>query len=371
MDPEAPNAHQDQLPAALDPQSWTDRQTYATLKHWLKNAIWLNQWSPLIIPPTAVPISYLSRPLTGADAKIRTHLRSIIPELLSEWHPSDSRDVLESLLILCGALSCNEAEMVIDRIIVNRLRDDNDADGRCRSRALSVLQSIGTERTLHLFLRYIDNPRHTALCYRGLYRSNPRYAATELPALIRRYKERNQTDTLRDVLDLLFHDTLTPREYVTVLRPLVEEANPDCFVEVLEELAAVNVFSEAFFASLSNSQSADVFGPLLKRAREEDCEKIVNVLERAGMTIEPPATILEVTPLPLEPDPLRLQKEQGSLLPVADEQFYGIIGRKDGQPLRLPIANRRELDGGKWWPLTRDAKPDILYYLNSPTVIKH
>ena len=193
-----------------------------------------------------------------------------------------------------------------------------------------------------------------------------------MPALIRRYKERNETDRLRDVLDLLFHDTLTPREYVTVLRPFVEEADPDCFVEVLEELAAVNVFSEAFFANLSNSQSSDVFGRLLKRARAEDCETIVNVLERVGMTIEPPAIILEFTPLPLEPDPLRLEKkEQGSPLPAGDEQFYGIVASTHGEALKFPIANRRELDTDKWWFLTRDAKPDVLFYLNSPTAIRH
>lgn len=352
---------------ATDPLGWIQRQHYAELKGWLKSVVWSGNWTPLIIPPSAVPISYLARMLLRADARVKTDLRTIIPELLSEWNTYDSRDVLETLLILCGDLSCNEAESVIARIVVHKLSENDEDDVRCRSRALSTLQSIGTERTLNLFLRYIGHPRHAALCYRGLYRLNPVYAATEMPALVRSYKSRNATERLKDVLDLLFNETLTPPEYITVLRPFAEQAEPESFIEVLELLVAIGVFGQQFFGGLSATQSQSVFGQLLKRARTEDCEQIVSLFGEMEMTIEPPPDI--------ESEGLGTGDLKGDVVgepqikPLGessgDEGFYYLIPKLEveGLPKKWPLVRNSDLSSDKRWILTRSGWPDVIYWV--------
>src|SRR5215213_7295963 len=172
MEKETSQHVQEHLLALVDPLGWVNRQPYAELKKWLKRFVFQRDLSPVIIPPSSIPLSYLIQLLLRADAPVKTELRTIIPELLSEWNAYDSREVLLDLLDLCGNLSCNEAESNIARIITDKL-GDSAADVQCRSRALGTLQSIGTERTLHIFLRYLSHPRHVALCYRGLYRLNP------------------------------------------------------------------------------------------------------------------------------------------------------------------------------------------------------
>lgn len=368
MEKKTSHTSQKHPPGATDPLGWVQCQHYAELKRWLKSVVWRGDWTPLIIPPSAVPISYLARMLLRADARVKTDLRTIIPELLSEWNTYDSRDVLETLLILCGDLSCNEAEMVIARIVVHKLGEDDENDLRCRSRALSTLQSIGTERTLNLFLRYIGHPRHAALCYRGLYRLNPMYAATEMPALVRSYKSRNATARLKDVLDLLFNETLTPPEYITVLRPFAEQAEPESFIEVLELLASIGVFGPKFFACLSAIQSQSVFGQLLKRARNEDCERIVSLLGEMKMTIEPPPDIDSGGLGSGDPiGEIGLGEPQIGLLGESsgDEGFYYLIpkGEGEGLPKKWPFVKSSDLSPNKRWMLTRSGWPDVNYWV--------
>jgi hypothetical protein len=368
MEKETSRPAQERPPGPIDPTLWLERLHYAELKGWLKNVIWRGDWTPLIIPPSAVPISYIARLLLRTDARVKTDLRTIIPELLSEWNAYDSREVLEALLILCGDLSCNEAEMVIARIVVHKLGEDDEMDVRCRSRALSTLQSIGTERTLNLFLRYIGHPRHVALCYRGLYRLNPKYAATEMPALVRSYKSRNAIDRLRDVLDLLFNETLTPPEYITVLQPFAEEAEPESFIDVLELLVSIGVFGAPFFTCLSATQSQSVFGQLLKRARNEDCEQIVKLLSDMGMTIEPPPDI-ESEGLGSGDSSDEIGLDRPQLTPLGesagDEGFYYLIPQLEVEdsPKKWPFIKSSDVSLDKRWILTRSALPDVAQWV--------
>jgi hypothetical protein len=367
MEEETSQSKQEFLPAAVDPLGWTNRQHYAELKHWLKNGLWRGDWTPLIIPPSAVPISYLAQMLLRADPRVKADLRTIIPELLSEWNAYDSRHALEDLLILCGNLTCTEAEMIIARIVVHKLGEDDEKDVYCRSLALSVLQSIGTERTLNLFLRYIGHPRYAALCYRGLYSLNPIYAATEMPALVRSYKSREAIETLKDVLDLLFNETLTPPEYITVLRPFAEQAEPESFVEVLELLISIGVFSVEFFTGLSAMQSQSVFGQLLKRARTEDCEQIVSLLGKMEMTIEPPPDIESEG---LGSGDASGEMRSGEQIQPLGESLdnaglYYLIPKfnDEGLPKKWPFVKSSDLSPDKRWILTRSGSPDVPYWV--------
>jgi len=356
--------HERQL-ASDDPLGWVNRQHYPQLKAWLKRLLFRGDPSPIILPPSIIPVSYIAQLLLRATLSVKSDLRTIIPELLAEWNAYDSRDVLEDLLILCGDMTCTEAEPIIARIITDKL-GDNPVDTSRRSRALSTLQSIGTERTQHIFLRYLHHPRHAALCYTGLYRPNPIHAALELPGMVRLYKARNAMDRLRDVLEILFDEELTPPEYITVLRPFAEQAEPEYFVDVLDLLVTLNVFNETFFGGLSAGQSHALFGQLFKRARTQDCGQIVSLIEKMSMAIEPPPGDMDVgwvgdnletggsldaqTPPPAQSSP--------------DDTFYYMVPKSAGDELRKwPLVKSSELGKDKRWYLMRASRPNIMFYV--------
>lgn len=368
MHTETSHSEQERQAARKDPLGWVNRQRYPQLKAWMKRLLLQDDPSPIILPPSIAPVSYLAQLLLRATMTVKTDLRTIIPELLAEWNAYDSREVLEELLILCGDLTCTEAEPIIARIITDKLGND-PVDTSCRSRALSTLQSIGTERTQHIFLRYLHHPRHAALCYTGLYRLNPIYAALELPGMVRLYKARNAMDRLRDVLDILFDEALTPPEYITVLRPFVEQAEPESFIDVLELFVAINVFNEIFFNALSASQSHALFGQLFKRARTEDCGQIVSLIEKMGMTIEPPPGDMSTWQSNdyTETDDAAGAQPPAPVQPSPADDFYYIVRKSagDGPPRKWPLAKSSELGKEKPWHLMRAAAPDIMLYIEA------
>jgi hypothetical protein len=363
----------EELSAAIDPVGWVNGQSYGELKKWLRNVIWKGDTHPMIIPPSAILASYLAQLLLRTAPHVKADLRTAIPELLCEWNATDTRRSLDDLLILCGNLTCNEAEMVIARIIVSKL-GETEEEVPYRRRALSTLQNIGTERTLNIFLRYLGDRRYAALCYRGLYRINPAYAAAELPMLTKLYRRLDAVEELKDVLKVLFKHTLTPPEYITVLRPFAEKAPPESFVEVLELLTSIKVLSGPFFASLTPSQSVEIFGPLLKRARLKDCERISQLLNDAGVTIEPPPEETEIWPEEIEyvmpTKPSRRGRQQRVIpsqpsTPRTGDRYYHFAPTSGttGWTEKLPIVSSAELGVEKCWRFIRSGKPQVMSYI--------
>ena len=276
-----------QSPASVDPLSWVNSRTYGQLKEWLRDATQQRIFVPVVIPHNVMPSSYLAQLLRHSEPRIKTHLRTIIPELIREWGAYDDRQCLTDLLILCGNLNCNEAEIPISAIVTDKLTD-NSEDTELRVRALSVLQAIGTSKSLHLFKRYIGDYDYAAVCYRSLYRLNLDYAVIELPDLMKLYHSYDAAGELEDVLKVLFKYTLKPQEYIYVLQPLVDQVKPQYFVEVLEILHSINVLDEKYFGQLPSKPRAELIKQIMKRGREEDGERISALLGAFRVKLEPP-----------------------------------------------------------------------------------
>jgi hypothetical protein len=334
-----------------NPLPWFRRQSYGQLKNWLRWTIWRHDPRPLTIPHDTMPVSFLADFILRADNSIKMDFRTIIPELLKEWGAYDDRQCLDHLLILCGVLNCNEAESVISQIVTGKLAN-SDEDVRLRRRGLSVLQNIGTERTLHLFRRYISDLRYAALCYRGLYRFNLIYAATELPELVHLYQREGSVEELKDVLKILFHCTITTPEYISVLLPFVEQAPLESFVEVLEILREIDVFSETFVSQLPRTHRTELVKQLILRAREEDSGEIVKLLASVGIIINPPHSTT---------GPLTAQ----SLVPIGRGRYFTLNASSSGSELTEPdiLFSELELGKKKTWAISREYKPGSLISL--------
>jgi hypothetical protein len=295
---------------------------------------------------------------------VLVHFRSIIPELLRECTEYDGSEALDDLLVLCGSLSCGEAEDIIAEIVTRRLDDDTEKDMELRLRALGVLQTVGSRRTLHIFKGYLKEIDYAPVCYRGLYLRDLSYAVRELPNLINLYRAHDAEDDLKDVLEMLFdEETLKPSQYIEVLRPLAERYPEDTLVEVLDLLYSIGVFSDAFFLSLAPGESAELFGLIMKRVKLENCDDLRHLFARMGVTIEPAPALYRVaeeleetmaTPLDLSTTgggydfSMYLTTSNGYDLPSSGPQG------KASSPERLPVTTASELGDLRSWAFSRE-----------------
>jgi hypothetical protein len=354
----------------LDPLAWINLQSYGQLKEWLREAIWHQVFLPVVIPHNTMPASYLAQLLLQSEARIKTHLRTIIPELIKEWGASDNPRCLDDLLILCGNLNCNEAEIAISRIITEKLTDKPD-DIKLRLRALSVLQEIGTDKSLHLFKRYIGDLDYAPLCYRSLYLLNLSYAVTELHSLVRLYHRHEAVDELADVLKILFKYTLKPQQYMCVLQPLVEQAPAETFVEVLELLHSINVFNEAFFRELPSAQRVEMLKQIMKRARKEDCERISDLLRAVGGRLDPPPELYMIPAEVKSTSASQKAQAKGKRKGATHQPVFFLTthSRSTGYTESVPVIPVSELGADKIWGFTRNftfEQSDIMELLEGP-----
>ena len=342
--PSGRRATTSQSSGPVDPVSWVNLRTYGELKEWLRDATQQRIFGSVVIPHNVMPSSYLAQLLRNSEPRIKVHLRTIIPELIREWGAYDDRQCLNDLLILCGNLNCNEAEIPIAAIVTDKLTH-NAEDTELRVRALSVLQAIGTSKSLHLFKRYIGEYPYAAVCYRSLYRQNLDYAVTELPDLMKLYHRHDAAGELEDVLKVLFKYTLRPQEYICVLQPLVEQVAPEYFIEVLEILHSINVLNEKYFAQLPSKPRVEMIKQIMKRGRKEDSERISALLRAFRVRLEPPPYHKSPETKPQSKTGKKLVKtKQGYFeLNVPDE----LTGSKD-VPLDSSEFSMKEV-----WPLIR------------------
>jgi hypothetical protein len=351
MSKKQPNTNQPGYTAAdfADPLGWMRRQTYGDLKNWLRQAVWNGKFLPVIIPPINVPpILYLVQLLLRNDTEVRTAMRTIIPELLREWNVRDTRDCLLSLLLLCSNLSCNEAESTVATIITEKLRDEPE-DIKCRKEALGVLQTIGTERTIHLFKRYISNPEYAAYCYRGLYRFDLTYAGTELPRLMKMYRGKEGQKKLKAILHFLFIVTLKPSQYYTVVQSFLENAPGQYFLDFFDFLGSLGIF-ESFFENLSKAESTKLLGQVIKQTPLEHSTLVVELLQTADIEIEPPAESYN-------PEPDTIDAIAVPPVPLIGGGTHFTYRRISGKGDIVPVVAREELSTERQWAFARNYNP--------------
>ena len=346
-----------QSPGAVDPMSWINSRNYGQLKEWLRDATQQRIFVPLVIPHNVMPSSYLAQLLRQSEPRIKSHLRTIIPELIREWGAYDDRQCLTDLLILCGNLNCNEAEIPISAIVTDKLTD-NSEDTELRVRALSVLQAIGTSKSLHLFKRYIGYYDYAAVCYRSLYRQNLDYAVTELPDLMNLYHSYDAADEFEDVLKVLFKYTLDPPEYIDVLQPLVEQVPPQYFVEVLEILHSINVLDEKYFAQLPSKPRAELIKQIMNRVREEDGPRIFALLGACRVKLEPPPYPSPAEVAETAGAKTRSRRATGKKLVRAGRGYFALNVPDDLTGSEDVQLDSSEVSMKKVWPVIRDFKFD-------------
>ena len=333
----------------LDPLGWMKRQSYGALKSWLRQALWNDRFLPVLIPPYNVhPVLYLIQLFLRSDVEVRTSMRTIIPELLREWNAHDTRDCLKSLLSLCSNLSCNEAESTIAAIITEKLTNDPE-DIDCRQEALGALQTIGTERTVHLFKRYISDPYYAAHCYRGLYRFDLTYAGTELPKLMKLYSGQEGQRKLKAILHFLFIVTLDPSQHFTVVQSFFENAPGKYFLNFFEILGSLGIF-ESFFDNLSKAESTKLLGQVIKKTPLEHSTSIVELLQTADIELEPP-------PEPYNPEPDPISAFSDSPVPVIGGGRYFTYRRISGKSDRVPLVAKEEVSEKRLWAFSRNYNP--------------
>lgn len=348
-----------QSPGLVDPLSWVNSRTYGELKGWLRNATQQRKFGKVVIPHNVMPASYLAQLLMRSEPRIKADLRTIIPELIREWGASDDRQCLDDLLILSGNLNCNEAEISISAIITEKLTD-NSEDTELRLRALSVLQAIGTSKSLHLFKRYIGDYDYAAVCYRSLYRQNLDYAVTELPDLMNLYHSHDAADELEDVLKILFKYTLKPPQYIYVLQPLVEQVAPEYFIEVLETLHSINVLNSKYFGQLPAKPRSEMIQEIMRRAREEDGPRISEFLRAVDVKLEPPPY-----PSPAEQQPdvetgakTKRQAAAGKTWVKTKRGYFALNVPDESTGSDRVLLDSSELSIEQVWPVMREFKPD-------------
>lgn len=347
--PSARRATTSQKPASVDPLSWINLRTYGELKEWLRDATQQRIFVPVVIPHNVMPSSYLAQLLRHSEPRIKAHLRTIIPELIREWGAYDDRQCLNDLLILCGNLNCNEAEIPISAIVTEKLTD-NSEDTELRVRALSVLQAIGTSKSLHLFKRYIGDYDYAAVCYRSLYRQNLDYAVTELPDLMKLYHRHDAAGELEDVLKILFKYYLKPQQYICVLQPLVEQVSPEYFIEVLEILHSINVLNEKYFAQLPSKPRVEMIKQIMKRVREEDGERISALLGAFKVELAPP-------PYPKSPE-TKPQATTGKKWVKSKRGYFALNLPDELTGSEQVQLDSEELSMDQMWPVMREFTPD-------------
>jgi hypothetical protein len=333
----------------VDPLGWMKRQPYGELKAWLRQALWNEKFLPVLIPPYNVPpILYLAQLLLRSDLEVRTAMRTIIPELLREWNFHDSRECLRGLLLLCSNLSCNEAESTLATIITEKLTDEPE-DIDCRKEALGALQTIGTERTIHLFKRYISDPEYAAYCYRGLYRYDLTHAGTELPKLMKMYRGREGQRKLKAILHFLFIVTLKPEQYFTVVQSFLENAPGEYFLNFFDFLGSLGIL-DSLFDNMSRAESTKLLGQVIKQTPLEHSTPVVELLQRADIEIEPPAESYNPEPDPIDPYAV-------PPVPLVGGGTYFTYRHISGRGDRVPVVPREELSTQRQWAFARNYNP--------------
>lgn len=349
----------------VNPLGWLKRQPYGKLKNWLRRALWSGKTLPVMIPSNVPLVSHLAPLLLRSDVEVKTALRTIIPELLREWNAFDEPDCLLNLIILCGNLSCNEAETVIATIITEKLGEKPE-HVKCRQEGLGVLQSIGTGRTTHLYKRYIGNPEYAPFCYRGLYLYDLTYAATELPKLMEVSRRGRGEQKLKGILHLLFKLTLKPPQYITVVQSFVDEAPGEYFVEFFELLRSLDILNESFFSNLSKAESVRLLSRMMKRTPLDGSgrmvDRMVELLKSAGIEIEPPADSYTPEPPPPKPQPPPPPVPPLSLVPVGQGRYF-TFRHISGLGESVPVLAIEELSQDQQWAYSRNYNPLELSHL--------
>lgn len=343
----------------VNPLGWLKRQPYGKLKNWLRRALWNGKTLPVMIPSNVPLVSHLAPLLLRSDVEVKTALRTIIPELLREWNAFDEPDCLLNLIILCGNLSCNEAETIIATIITGKL-GEKPKHVECRQEGLGVLQSIGTERTIHLHKRYIGNPEYAPFCYRGLYLYDLTYAATELPKLMEMSRLGRGEQKLKGILHLLFKLTLKPPQYITVVQSFVDEAPGDYFVEFFELLRSLDVLNESFFSSLSKAESVRLLSRMMKRTPLDDSGSMVELLNSMGIEIEPPADPYNPEPEVTKPQPT-LTASPMSVVPIGQGRYF-TYRHTSGRGESVPVLPIEELSPDQEWAYSRNYNPPEVHH---------
>jgi hypothetical protein len=338
----------------VNPLDWLKRQPYGKLKYWLRQGMWNGKFLPVMIPYNIPPVSYLSQLLLRSDTEVKTSLRTIVPELLREWNAYDDAECLLNLLILSSNLSCNEAETIIATIITEKLGETPEHI-ECRREGLGVLQSIGTERTIHLYKRYIGNPEYAAFCYRGLYLFDLTNAATELPALMDLCRPGESEQNLKGILHLLFMATIKQPQHITVVQAFVENAPAEYFVEFFDLLRSLDVLNQSFFNNLSKAENVKLLSQLIKRTPLEDSSKIVALLQAVGIEIEPPADSYNPEPeIPKPAMPLDVIPLPG--VSIGGGRYFTYRAAA-GMGESVPVLAMEEINGQRQWAFSRNYNP--------------
>jgi hypothetical protein len=234
-----------------DPLVWLESLTADELMKWLRQAIWLQEPEPIVVPVTTSFTPHLSALFQQGSPNLKIKLREVIPELLREWGKYEPPKALDDLLIFCGTLSCVLAEPTIVLIATERLKDQNNYtlspsqpdEIVLRQRCLAVLSGLGcTAGTIHVFKRYFEDLDYTAYCYRALYRYDLRYAAAKLPALLRIHREAGAIKRLKLVLRLLFVHTLAAEQREEVWREFLALSLAGDLPSMLADLKANDIY---------------------------------------------------------------------------------------------------------------------------------
>jgi hypothetical protein len=217
--------------------AWLRALPEAELVAWLRRAVVAGEPAPLVVPHATSLAVHVAGLLRRADEPLDGRARAALPLLLREWGHFRPRAVeaLERLLVVCAELRCATAEPEIVALARERLAalPDGAAAVRLRQRCLAVLAGFGpSERSRPLFESLLDERDYAPLCYRALYRADPRAAAREIAPLLAALPDEADDAALAPVLALAV-ETLANRDRLEFARALLQELAPTPLERVL------------------------------------------------------------------------------------------------------------------------------------------
>lgn len=289
---------------------WIEAQSERNLKDWLRSIFWLRSAQPIFIPSTSRIALEISNLLRAGSVALRTRVRVVIPELLQEWGRDDPSEALDDLLLMCGRLRCAAAEATVALIASERLKGRPD-ETVLRQRCLSVLSGFGcSERTVSLFISYLNNFDYTSICYRALYRFRESYAAKHLPLVLQLFRANNAKKELNVILHLLFRDLGSATRVFNMVNLAIKLGEPQFVADIVQTLRESGLLTCDLLLQSSRAQRRELFKRFLRRIPVESISEVVWEFKSIGVT------------LLLPDDQLLAQYQNGDVL--FEETLFGI-----------------------------------------------
>lgn len=182
---------------------WIESASTYEFRTWLRSII----WSPnLHVTEGMLQLDFLVDYFGRYSPPSLLKIHQVLPDLLREWREQDPSAALEVILALCRTVRCAMVEPDLINILKDRLSNRPDKN-HLRKQCLELLCDLGcTERSEPIFRQYLVKPPYTEICYRALYRFNPKYAVSELPALIALDNSSAWQAELRTLIRQLFRE---------------------------------------------------------------------------------------------------------------------------------------------------------------------